>query len=575
MNRSNVNTTVAAMVALGVVLSGCGGGDDDDNAAPKPPGFDESAGSIDAEGGLFDDTDADRLGDTAEATAEASASASADSTFVPADMEATVAASAPAEESASAESTGGLFDTDAESNTTDRSRLDDNTFQDYGYRQFIAAADDPFSTFALDVDTGSYSIARQWIAEGALPPTESVRPEEYVNALTYDYRPPRHGLDISIDGGPSPFNDDNYLVRIGVQGEQVEDQDRPSVALTFVIDTSGSMDRDDRLGLVKRSLETLLDGLEDDDTVAIVTYDDNAGVVLGPTAISDRDVVLEAIDNLRPGGSTNMEAGLRAGYELAREAFREDGINRVVLASDGVANVGVVDPATLAQMISGDADRGVNLVTVGFGMGNYNDVTMEQLADQGDGFYAYVDTDDEAERVFEDQITSTLFTIAKDAKIQVEFDPTTVESYRLIGFENRGVHDSDFRNDEVDAGELGAGHQVTAIYEIELAGGVDIEDRDDLGTVYLRWVDPESGEVDEIVDDLRLRDVDPVWNDTTADFRLATVVATFADVMRDNPLAGQVEIDDLVEEVDLLADELDTREVDDLADMITAAARLR
>jgi Ca-activated chloride channel family protein len=362
---------------------------------------------------------------------------------------------------------------------------------------------------------------------------------------------------------------------VGVQGEIVEDEDRGPAALTFVVDTSGSMDRDDRLGLVKRSLEILVDELEDDDTVAIVTYDSEAGVVLPPTEVADRDTILDAIDSLRPGGSTNLEAGLRTGYGLAAEAFRQDGINRVVLASDGVANVGVVDPTALAQMISGDADRGIDLVTVGFGMGNFNDVTMEQLADQGDGFYAYVDTDEEAERLFENELTATLLTIAKNAKIQVEFDPQVVETYRLIGFENRGVRDSDFRNDSVDAGELGAGHQVTAIYEVELARGVDIDDRDDLGTVFLRWEDPEDGEVVEIDDEIRLRDIEPDWAETAEDFQLATVVAAFAEVMRDNPYADAIDIDDLSDEADHLADLFDEDDIDDLADLIEHAAQLR
>ena len=226
-------------------------------------------------------------------------------------------------------------------------------------------------------------------------------------------------------------------------------------------------------------------------------------------------------------------------------------------------------------MISGDADRGIDLVTVGFGMGNFNDVTMEQLADQGDGFYAYVDTTDEAERLFEDELTATLLTIAKDAKIQVEFDPSVVESYRLIGFENRGVRDSDFRDDSIDAGELGAGHQVTAIYEVELADGVSIDDREDLGQVFLRWEDPDSGDVVEIDDDIRLRDIEPEWTDTPDDFQLATVVAAFAEVMRDNPYADSVDIDDLSREAEHLADMFDDDDVDDLAALIDHAAQLR
>jgi Ca-activated chloride channel family protein len=297
--------------------------------------------------------------------------------------------------------------------------------------------------------------------------------------------------------------------------------------------------------------------------------------VLRPTSVRDRGTILDAIDRLQPGGSTNLESGLRTGYDLASEAFRSDGINRVILASDGVANVGVTDPDQLSQMIRGDADRGINLVTVGFGMGNFNDVTMEQLADQGDGFYAYVDTDDEAERLFEDELTSTLLTIAKDAKIQVEFDDEIVDAYRLIGFENRGVLDSDFRNDEVDAGELGAGHQVTAVYEVELRRDVSLDDRGDVGEVFLRWEDPTTGDVIEIDEDIDLRDVEPDWNATTTDFRLATVVTVFAELMRDNPYADRVDLDDLAAEADRIAEQLDDRDVDDLADLIDRANQLR
>ncbi len=587
MKRSNVHTTLAALAVLGVLVTGCSSDDDDaDSAEPLSA---ERTGADD-EGLFADDSASEDHGDTDRSPTVSDAEGRFDpiSPEAPAGTEAPASTAAPVgdssadsavAESASDDAEGGLFGSESappeDRSADDAARFEDNTFQDYGYRQFVDAGDDPLSTFALDVDTGSFTVTRRWLDEGSLPPIESVRPEEYINAFHYDYRAPRRGLDVTIDGGPSPFDIGNYLVRVGVQGEVVEDAERAPAALTFVVDTSGSMDRDDRLGLVKRSLEILVDELEDDDTVAIVTYDDQAGVVLSPTEVAERDTILDAIDALRPGGSTNLEAGLRSGYALANEAFRRDGINRVVLASDGVANVGLTDPTALAQMISGDADRGIDLVTVGFGMGNFNDVTMEQLADQGNGFYAYVDTQDEAERLFEDDLTATLLTIAKDAKVQVEFDPSVVESYRLIGFENRGVRDSDFRDDAVDAGELGAGHQVTAIYEVELADGVSIDDREDLGQVFLRWEDPESGEVVEIDDDIRLRDIEPEWTDTPDDFQLATVVAAFAEVMRDNPYADSVDIDDLSREAEHLADMFDDDDVDDLAALIDHAAQLR
>jgi Ca-activated chloride channel family protein len=573
MKRSNVNKTVTALAVVGMLLTACSEGDDDAAEPAEGPATEEPAND-----GLFGDGEGSD-GDAEERLADEPADEPADEAMEPAEEPADEPASAedgssePGDRTSSADAEGGLFGAEPEP-PTDDARNEDNTFEDYGYRDFVETRDDALSTFALDVDTGSYSIARRWIDELQLPPRESVRPEEYVNAFEYDYDAPRNGLEISVDGGPSPFDDDRHLVRIGVQGEIVDDEDRGEAALTFVIDTSGSMDRDDRLGLVKESLSILVDELEDDDSVAIVTYDSDSGVVLEPTRVRDRDEILEAIDRLRPGGSTNLEAGLREGYRLANESFRRDGINRVVLASDGVANVGVTDPDELARMIREDADRGIHLVTIGFGMGNYNDVTMEQLADQGDGFYAYVDTEDEAERLFEDELTSTLLTIAKDAKIQVEFDEDIVEAYRLIGFENRGVLDRDFRNDDVDAGELGAGHQVTAVYEIELERGVTLDDRGDIGEVFLRWEDPDSGEVIEIDEDIDLRDVEPEWLDTEIDFQLATAVTVFAELMRENPYADRIDIDDLVDEVDRIADEMNDRDVDDFADLVERAADL-
>ncbi len=579
MQRTNVNMSVAVMAALGIFLAGCGGGDDESertDAADEPT-------VNDADSGLFDEQ---ASGDDAiRIEGESSNSATdEDQRFAEATSEESPAAAEPTAEAASersqrsADSEGGLFGAESSPDVTpppEESLLEDNTFRDYGYRDFVEASDDPLSTFALDVDTGSYTIARKWVNEGQLPPRESVRPEEFINAFDYDYDAPRNGLELTVDGGPSPFDHDNFLVRVGVQGEIVADSDRGPANLTFVIDTSGSMDRQDRLGLVKDSLRILVDQLNDDDTVAIVTYSDGSGIRLYPTPISERETILDAIDSLEPGGSTNMESGLREGYALASQAFRHNGINRVVLLSDGVANAGITDVDALAAMIREPADRGIDLVTVGFGMGNFNDVTMEQLADQGDGFYAYVDTEDEAERLFEDELTSTLMTIAKNAKIQVEFDEDVVESYRLIGFENRGVADGQFRNDEVDAGELGAGHQVTAIYEVELQRGVTLDDRGDIGEVFLRWEDPDNGEVIEIDDDIDLRDIAPIWTDAAEDFQLATVVATFAELLRDNPYAGDVDLDSLSHEADRLADSLNDRTVDDLADLIDRVNQLR
>lgn len=320
------------------------------------------------------------------------------------------------------------------------------------------------------MDTASYSVARRYVMDGNLPPADLVRVEEFVNYFDAGYPSPSDiAFGIYADGAPSPFQrDGSYIVRFGVQGYQVSEEERKPATLTFVIDVSGSMEMENRLGLVKQSLQLLVDRLRPSDTVAIVVYGSNAYVVLNPTSGEDRNRILEAVYSLHTEGATNAEAGLRLGYQLAYQAFRPGAINRVILCSDGVANVGETGPDAILEEIRGYTETGITLTSVGFGMGNFNDVLMEQLADKGDGNYAYVDTLDEARRLFVDNLTSTLQVIAKDAKVQVDFNKEVVSRYRLIGYENRSVADQDFRNDAVDAGEIGAGHHVTALYAVIL-----------------------------------------------------------------------------------------------------------
>jgi Ca-activated chloride channel family protein len=550
---------MSLFAAAAMTLAACGSSDDD--AAD----LDERT---DTTSGLFPDS-GDDSGDDAEQEYAPSTSGDehsvdmADDSAVEERAEESVDIDAPRE----AEADGGFFGFDAD--PSDR-RDENNTFRDYGIRPFVDTARDPFSTFALDVDTASYSVAKQWLGEGRLPPAEAVRVEEFVNSFDYDYPAPGNGLGVTADAGPSPFGTDNIILRLGVQAEEVRNADRPDASLTFVVDTSGSMDRDNRIGLVKTALERLVTELDGDDTVAIVTYSDGATVLLEPTSVRDRDQILDAIDGLRTNGSTNLEAGLRRGYDLAGEAFVPGGINRVVLASDGVANVGLTDPDGLVGLIRDDADRGIQLVTVGVGMGNFNDVIMETLADDGDGFYAYVDDVTEAERLFSDDLVSTLLTVAIDAKIQVQFDEETVESYRLLGYENRAVLDDDFRNDDVDAGELGAGHQVTALYELVLREDVSAADR--LGTVSMRWEDPEDRDVIETRLELTGSVVERRWSDTDEDFRLAVTVAALAEVLRGSPHADDIDLAEVAEEADALGS---SWAVDELADVVDSARRLR
>lgn len=550
----------------GLVESRNGGGDAEESFVETDRGDDDSGD------------------DAAEEAVEEFSDASADDAFTPgraaddqpeALVESFDDAGGDAEEAIAQGQGAGLFGTvdpaELDEEPVVNPRSADPRFTDYGIRTFIDTRFDPFSTFSLDVDTGSYTIGRNFVEQGTLPPRESVRVEEYVNFFDYDYEAPRDGLDIEVDGGPSPFDDDTWLVRVGVKAEEIDNDDRQPVALTFVVDTSGSMATPDRLGLVQQSLSLLVEELDRDDTVAIVTYSGSSDIILEPTEIRDRDRILDAIDNLRTGGSTNLQAGLDAGYELAREAFREDGVNRVIVASDGLANAGITSGDALAAQLRSDADAGIGLVTVGYGLNGINDTTMEQLADQSDGFYAYVDTIDEAERLFSEDLTSTLITAAIDAKIQVAFDDEVVDEYRLIGYENRAVADDDFRNDEVDAGELGAGHQATALYEVVFDRDVNIDSRAELGFVSLRWEDPETGDVIEIDQDIDMRDLDADWTETSSSFRQATVVATFAEILRDNPYAESVSLEALSQEVDSLARELDTDEFDQFADLVEIA----
>jgi Ca-activated chloride channel family protein len=409
---------------------------------------------------------------------------------------------------------------------------DDMFFEDYGVNPSIDTDDDHLSTFALDVDTGSYTIMRNYLRDGNLPPPDSVRVEEYVNYFDQGYEnPPTHqAFGIYMDGAPSPFTQtERYqMLRVGIQGYEVLDRDRKDAALTFVIDVSGSMDMDNRLGLVKRSLELLVEQLHSADTVSIVVYGTDARVVLEPTPGSDKGRILDAIYSLHPEGVTNAEAGLNVGYKMAMRGYNPNGINRVILLSDGVANFGATEHEVILSEIRHYVEEGVTLTTVGFGMDNYNDVLMEQLADNGDGFYAYVDDMPEARRLFVDEITGTLQTIAMDAKVQVDFNPNVVMRYRLVGFENRAIADDDFRDNSVDAGEIGAGHSVTALYEVKLYP----EAHGNIATVFMRWQDPDTRQAVELSRDFYTGDLAYEFEDANPYFQRAVVVAEYAEILK-------------------------------------------
>ncbi|MDK2766295.1 MAG: VWA domain-containing protein [Sphingomonas sp.] len=335
--------------------------------------------------------------------------------------------------------------------------------------QSVASA--PVSTFSVDVDTGAYSNVRRFLQKGQTPPAEAVRTEEMINYFRYDYPLPasrQQPFSVTTDVAQTPWNPDTRLVRIGLRGYDVTAQGRPAANLVFLVDVSGSMSSDDKLPLVKRALTMLADKLTPKDKVSIVVYAGAAGVVLDPT--SNPKHIRTALDCLEAGGSTAGAAGLQLAYDIASANFIKSGINRIFVATDGDFNVGVSSNKALEAMVKKYRDTGVTLTTLGFGEGNYNEALMERIADLGNGNYAYIDSAMEAQKVLDDELSASLFTIAKDVKVQVEFNPAQVSQYRLIGYENRALAEEDFDNDAVDAGDIGAGHQVTALYEVVPTG---------------------------------------------------------------------------------------------------------
>ena len=337
----------------------------------------------------------------------------------------------------------------------------------------IRVSDNPVSTFSIDVDTGAYTNMRRWLNQGQLPPEDAVRVEEFINYFDYEYPAPRNRKQpfmVETEIAPTPWNSNTHLLRIGIQGYEVPKQELPCSNLVFLIDVSGSMHSPDKLPLLRQALGMLTQNLSARDSISIVVYAGASGVVLPPTPGNHKATIMNAINRLEAGGSTNGAAGIRLAYQMARQNFQPNGVNRVILATDGDFNVGLASTTELIDMIQRKRDAGIALTTLGFGSGNYNDHLLEQLADEGNGNYAYIDRLSEARKVLGEEMSATLMTIASDVKIQIEFNPASVSEYRLIGYENRSLNEEDFTNDKVDAGEIGAGHRVTAIYEISLAG---------------------------------------------------------------------------------------------------------
>jgi Ca-activated chloride channel family protein len=430
---------------------------------------------------------------------------------------------------------------------------------------YLRPQDAPLSTFGIDVDSASYANVRRFLGQGTLPPREAVRVEELVNYFRYQYPEPTDGTPfrVATELQSCPWNTKHLLARIGLKAKEIDTSKRPQANLVFLIDVSGSMADENKLPLLKRGMKLLAENTRDDDQISIITYAGTAGVALEGGTGKEKTRIVSVIESLQAGGSTNGESGIQMAYDLARRHFIKGGVNRVLLATDGDFNVGVSDTDTLVKMMQDEAKSGVFLSVLGFGLGNLKDDRLEALADKGNGQYAYIDTFHEARKVLLEQASGTLLTVAKDVKIQVEFNPAKVGAYRLIGYENRMLEAKDFNDDRKDAGEIGAGHTVTALYEIAPPGDpsagpkldplkyqenmLDLKpapakatSSDELMTVKLRYKQPDKTE------SVRTQDVPVkvfVSGEPDKDFQFASAVAAFGMLLRKSDFAGDASMD--------------------------------
>ena len=449
-----------------------------------------------------------------------------------------------------------MYDMDARMNTEEYGRIQENGFK--------SVADAPLSTFSIDVDPASYSNMRRFINRGELPPADAIRTEELVNYFSYDYPKPTGNdpVKITVEAGTCTWNTAHRLVRIGLKAKEIPTEQLPASNLVFLIDVSGSMWGANRLDLVKSSLKLLVNNLRNKDKVAIVTYAGSAGVKLEATSGGDKQKIREAIDELTASGSTAGGAGIHLAYQIAKKNFISDGNNRIILCSDGDFNVGVSSAEGLEQLIEKERKSGVHLTVLGYGMGNYKDKKIQVLAEKGNGNHAYIDNLQEANRVLVGEFGATLHTVAKDVKLQVEFNPSQVQAYRLIGYESRLLKDEDFNNDAKDAGDMGAGHTVTAFYEVipagvknEYVGKVDDlkyqkkekmtlkpTGSDELLTVKLRYKAPDK----DVSRKMELPFVDNKGDSVSSDFRFASAVAMFGQLLRDSDFKGTADYDKVI-----------------------------
>lgn len=450
-------------------------------------------------------------------------------------------------------------------------KADSESYAEAKTNEFIRVLENPLSTFSIDVDTASYSNMRRFVNSGTLPPKDSVKVEEFINYFNYKYEAPTKGeipFAVNLEVAESPWNEGYKLVRVGVKGKEIALNSRPNSNLVFLLDVSGSMNSPNKLPLLKESLKLLLRKLDERDRVAIVVYAGASGLVLPSTAANKRTEILGALNNLNAGGSTNGGAGIELAYKTAQENYIPGGINRVILATDGDFNVGTTGRTGLLDLIKEKSKSKVFLTVLGLGMGNYKDDTLETLAQNGNGNYAYIDNMNEAKKVLNEDLSGTLMTIAKDVKIQVEFNPAKVSAYRLVGYENRMLKAKDFNDDKKDAGEIGAGHRVTAFYEIVPAGvefkGPSIDklkyqvakvkkeavsakvknDSSELMNIKLRYKDPEGDKSKKI--EVPLVDEGKKFSKASEDFRFATAVATYAHLLKGDERVGGLTYSDVI-----------------------------
>ncbi len=455
------------------------------------------------------------------------------------------------------------FDEQKESDGASAPEFNTEAYDHIQENEFKDAKSNPLSTFSIDVDKASYSNIRRFITQNQMPPAGAVRIEEMINYFDYDYPQPNneHPFSINTEYGVCPWNKEHQLVLVGLQGKEFKQETTPPFNLTFLLDVSGSMEDENKLPLVKESMKLLIDNMRDNDYISIVVYAGSSGLVLEPTSGKNKDKIYEALDKLQAGGSTAGGEGIILAYKTAGEHFNKNNVNRVILATDGDFNVGASSDDELVRLIEKERESGVYLTVLGFGTGNYKDAKMEKLADKGNGNFAYIDNLLEAKKVLVNEMGGTLQTIAKDVKIQVEFNPAKVKAYRLIGYENRVLNAEDFNDDKKDAGELGAGHTVTALYEIIPADSkevvsntdklkyqkTDIQptalDNNELMTVKFRYKKPDENKSNLIEHIVKVNELNA---NVSGNFQWATTVAEFGMLLRDSKFKGNTNYKDLL-----------------------------